>query len=763
MIAKDYRQRILIVDDQPVEIRSLIDSLGRGDSRRKATNAYEVKHVKSPEEAITFLQKHLCDLLLIDVNLDPSDPHDESGISLAQKVAVVAPDSAIIFLSRPSGVNQAQTVLQMLNLDVQGLTDRGRLAEAFVRKGNQDIKKYISRVLNDQHSGLLAVIKADPETWTFIESELEARIQSELGMQLIEGERQVLRLLVEVARNNFMTLSEIQVHPVGRGRSRTIVLHMTARYSTGHEANAIVKIGRKETVQMELRAYSKEISGFVRLNSYPHMAGFGQSRQLAGIGYTFLQGDRAQSPSFGDRFWTLDESASMGILSEVLDGALTPTLSPKWHSNRDLWTVYAERYLSLTNPAQAIRRENIARKLGPIQNSQWNVCIGGESLSLPNPTVTVDSSRLFYWPFCTAAVHGDLHVDNIIALQPSAQPDALHSKLHAFLIDFAHTGEQHVFMDYTVMEISVRSHLLRALFTQEIGTLHLLKKQWEELELELHRVALERGFDAGLTVGSKNPDGRLSRLARMILWLRRSAKLRYFMEPTRNYFASLHMTSQAVLAVPGGESDQDKVAWQAVRSIMTHFAGLSKEAAQQMKDEADSEVCLDLLSCVERQTEQGPALNASNRRTSWKLNNPSQLDGMFGMIFEATQIRLYHSVQGEMSRAGYFVSHERPEDYASVVNAISQVHDALNAHYPKLFLKALKTAEGLVVKGWPAEMANKWAACLLCERLFTELTILRQSVSKARRPILAAILDAVAAYSIPIDKIRRSATDSKIA
>jgi CheY-like chemotaxis protein len=554
-VAKDLPPRILVVDDQRDQVDLVIKRLGE--------EGLDVLSAESRQQAFEALGVNVIDIALIDINLRQDEPRDRDGLYLAEELDKRAPEAQVVFISRPRYLD-VPTVLEMFNRRTDLV--KGRLAEAYIYKAD------VAAVVGMCHSLLGAKqdrswrvpVLAAGETWNAVRRDLHSKIGSVMesrGSKLVDGERQCVQILTRLASDDLMPLKEVRIDRVNHGRSRTIVLTTTAQYHpTGALRSTVVKIGDRALVQAERNNYVKWVPSFVRYAAYPEMTGAAASRQLAGIGYSMLGDSNDPAETFVDRYWDLAEEGSLKILDDVFHSLLAPKQNPREQRNSTIRQEYGTRFQHLQKDDFQVAIDNYCRHCNiDARKDLWVIPVGKKFRTVSSPTTFTENEM--FKPFWVTVVHGDLHGENIIVSKDS----------RPFLIDFAHIGERHVFLDYVVMEVSVRMHLLRHLLSRlpkekvqkYIGT-------WIEVEEWLALEEQERGGE----VPSEGADGMeaLSRLARLVLWLRRNAWLHGFNDTYHNYYGALGMASLTSPFLPDDTEERVKYA---VRRALLSCAAFS--------------------------------------------------------------------------------------------------------------------------------------------------------------------------------------------
>jgi hypothetical protein len=449
----------------------------------------------------------------------------------------------------------------------------GRLAEAYIDKA--DIAAVVDMCRSvlgaKQDRSWRVPIFADGDTWNAMKLDLHSKIAKGMrtrGSELVDGERQCIQILRRLASDDLMPLKEVRLDRVNHGRSRTIVLTTTARYDpTGAMRSTVVKIGDRALVQGERDNYVRWVPSFVRFAAYPEMTGAASSRQLAGIGYSMLGDSNDPAETFVDRYWDLAEEDSQKILDDVFNSLLAPKQDPKEQHNSTIRQEYGDRFQQLQKDdfADAIGRYCRHCKIDARQDS-WVIPVGNRSRTVSSPMIVIDDEM--FKSFWVSVVHGDLHGENIIVGKDN----------RPFLIDFAHIGERHVFLDYVVMEVSVRMHLLKSLLSRlpkeevqkYVGT-------WIEVEEWLTLDEQERGENIP-SEGVKGMEA-LTRLGRLVLWLRKNAWLHGFEDTYHNYYGALGMASLTSPFLP--DDTEEKVKY-GVRKALLSCAAFSLAKAPTM-------------------------------------------------------------------------------------------------------------------------------------------------------------------------------------
>jgi len=548
-VADKMPPRILVVDDIPDQVEGIIHLLEK--------EHFDVILANSKESALRILEGGTFDIALIDVKLCEEEPNNRDGLYVAERILTLAPEARVIFISRLTSLDVG-SLLQMFNRNPELVN--GRLAEAYVDKSDPEaVVKMSQLILGAKHGEKYWVpILANAETWKSVKLDLDTKVGKVIRnrrIEFIDGERQCLHILRRLANDDLMPLKEIRIILVNTGRSRTVVLTIKAKYSpTDVERLTVVKIGDREIVEAERVNFIKWVPGFVKFASYPSMTGAAANRQLAGIGYSMVGEVNEPAPTFVEQFWDMAESDSQTVLDEVFHSLLVPKKLPKIVRGSTLWKEYKSRFRQLQdNNILASDLARFCKGCGiTVKEGSWTIPLGKVSRTVVRPTDIVNTD--FFGPYWVSVVHGDLHGENILV---SKDERTLGNK--TFLIDFAHIGEHHVFLDYVVMEVSVRMHLLKRLFSRiPDALLDDYIASWVQFEEWLAINENDHGkWEACEALAGKE---MLLRLARLILWLRKNAWLHGFNDTYHNYYGALGMACLTSPYLPDNSPDNTRYA-----------------------------------------------------------------------------------------------------------------------------------------------------------------------------------------------------------
>jgi hypothetical protein len=552
LTVKKQRPALILLDNRPDSVEKLARDLRAiGSTLCVVAKATEYKDK---------IAGKIFDIALLDVCLhDPADAKDRSGIQVAAESAPLTPETMYVFISRPVIVEDAGVVLQMFNRQVGAMRDRSqrvRLAEGYADKESPpEVVAMAKDVLGsmglpcEDISGF--PIEASSDCWSGIAKALEYKVRASLpGRNLVEPEEQFLRILRQLSHRDFLKLNGLALNSVSKGRSRSIVLSVTARYGQD-EVRTIVKIGARVTIEMERDNYSTGVPKLLQVGKYPMMTGFTCSRQLAGIAYSELGKGEALPRTFSDEFWKYSPRRVQAILDEVFHQIIMPPRPPT-ATDTSLISSYRRRFQTLAS-GSALFDEHLPRirqKCHFIKTTdacdRWTLKVDDTAIEVMAPD-RVLQFEAFKWdtmPHFECLLHGDLHGDNIIISDES----------DIFLIDFTHTAPHHAALDFVIMESMVRNQFLRDIFenqerhgfkTQQ--DIQRIYTEWVRLELLFAQEEWKRASDY---CGSQGLEDTLGKLVSVVKWLRHNAKLHNYYEDYRLYQAGLGMVALSFLSLP---------------------------------------------------------------------------------------------------------------------------------------------------------------------------------------------------------------------
>lgn len=567
---------VLIVDDTPQADAILYIS--------QALTALDCNVVVKSlvDEAVEIAKTNIIDLVLMDVCLDRDYKGDRRGIALAERLTgstagetALAPEAAIVFISRPFIIGEdAQTVLHMFNRRIGLGFGRRRLAEAYEDKEQTErVVTHVKEILLERGfplEGHRPTLNATVSSWEAICDQIQRKFSgSGLHPRLMPVE-QVVRIIKGLFASAFGAISSVELNRVSKGRSRSLVLSVECNYRSGLSEYRIVKIGALATIDMEVKNYTERVPSLLPGGSYPRMAGYASSRDLAGISYAELSRGGGLPDSLGDRFWTLDTGSLERIFHELYHRTIVDSVGPRSPRFKPFVRLYADRFWNLRPNSELHERvRNSIRKCRFLSLRDEKIFVGHEISEgidpLPHPTDVVLHllAERIGAGYLEAVVHGDLHPDNVL----------MAAENHFHLIDFAHTAEHHASLDHIVMEAMMRSQMLRSVLETAIAKKRDRRSvveatvTWLRIEAALVR---EDWSGAEELAGGGWWQAEFSRLLFAIKWIRGSALSRNFVEQARFYHSGLGLVAYSFIGLPDESGAKD-----AIRDVLVFLAALS--------------------------------------------------------------------------------------------------------------------------------------------------------------------------------------------
>ncbi len=559
----------VVLDDSPGQVDELI--------RRMRDAGFVVEHKEDAAAAEEWLRENIADIVLVDVSL--LSDGDVTGIEFGTTCNQVAPEAARICISREAVVQMHPTdLLSALNLEQHGASFF-RIFEAFGEKTNPqqilDIVAFIQRELCRANTALVFCEMGFAER---LPSILEERLGTARGVNTPQLQRQFVQTVRKLAQRASMPEpSRVTLNQIGRGRSRTLVFAMEASYGQlNYVGRSIIKIGDRELVAQEREAYARYVPLFVNHGNYPFLESVAESRDIAGIAYGHLGVHDTGSlpPTLSDLFWSLPEPDVETCASNVFALLLAQEgVDPK--RAETIKQAYERRFRFLTkiDDLHARCRSAFKRLGGVIEITedgfQDATEIGAfDQVGLPLEGLHGDG--VAYPGYSECVVHGDLHCDNIVF--PAANTE------RPFLIDFAHMGPQHIFLDYVVLEVSVRRQLGRALAKEAVAG-HS-ERDFLLAALRFEKCLLKHA--AGETYVDPEMSEQFGRLASFAKLIREKAAVRAGNEQHSNYFAGLGMACLGTLGLPGDDkASKLQRSWAVLcAAIQLHLANANSDGSQ---------------------------------------------------------------------------------------------------------------------------------------------------------------------------------------
>ena len=556
-ITQNRPQKILFVDDKPMDIDTLLRKLRR--------LGYQVDVVNNWEEGLRALERHWWHLAVVD-RLLPDEEHN--GMHLIEKSDIVIKKA--MFTIAPTLESQAHAL-------TASSEEKGQLVLRYWKKTDPD-DQIVNEIceLVENAIGINWLLRPDfdgPMTFSCMAEWL--RRQDQVKNKRIAPECSNQELADELADLWAMIFkqptTDIRIYSGPQGNGHTL-LNRVKKYEGEEDKGLImVKTGLREEIFDESERYRKYIGDDDGVNSFSTQKGkLVQTLHFGAITYSFVGGFLAETERFSD-FYRAETEAN---IKKAINHLFTEVYN-SWFTGRAMKSqgrldeFYREQVLKLHIPR---KRQRLEKKLNELSR-QANV-LGFEIREIGNghefvftedlklntstflqwiddtPKMMRDPNALDEYPICVT--HGDLNGGNILVNQLN----------QTWLIDFAKTGEGYRMRDFAELESVIALDLCRQNDLQALIT--------------FERVIFEQEFwkdgmqynDGLISSAGLSPD--LIKSLKVLNELRRLAGLRNRNESnlTRYYIALLF---EAIFRLVKGEHDspaQPSPLWQQLHALV---------------------------------------------------------------------------------------------------------------------------------------------------------------------------------------------------
>lgn len=439
----EIKRKALIVEDEAVWIETVKKALISG--------GFEVKTAASYPDAEDILKSEFFHIALVDLKL--SNPEGNTfGVDVLEYIKKEYPDCHCLIYTQHAGeLEYAATVIECLSVP-------NIIACGCYKK--------------DEHTDLND-IKSDfiEPTWdNFIKINHEIEIIPEgfdLNRMLIKqfGKKNpkiVVESLLSIIGKLFYGDNKIEkviLSPFKQGFSRSILFMASVKSNLlkGRPGKqVIIKFGEIKIIKQESINYDKCVQWFLTLNQSVQKLSYKELNGYAAILYTFAGDSPKNILTFAEGIKEKDENKDEIIRDSVLN-MFNPKRRDWYHHSviekgRHIRTYYLESVLHKT-PAELTKE--FETKILKSKNANIDIKDNKKSIffkdfntKIPNPYLFCNSHP-FMDDFSTCIIHGDLNTNNII----------IDSNGQWYLIDYAHTGRGHVFLDFINLELNIRHNL----------------------------------------------------------------------------------------------------------------------------------------------------------------------------------------------------------------------------------------------------------------------------------------------------------------
>lgn len=538
--------RVAILDDKPHEVETLISSLKE--------EGYAVEYFQDRRNFFDAIARQVYAIQLIDISLTKADT---DGFEVARRAAEIDPQALRVCISKKLDDIYAKQVVDSLNPQQKhdgriplSLSDalgvRNFWAFHDKRDDARDLIKLARNFRIMSGCGDQVEISVDDALLRDFETHFgtihldEDGDSASMEVQFVEVVRQLAR------RPSQPHVSRIRLQKIGKGRSKTVVAHLSIELQSEHDARKqgeftidaqkIIKIGRLASIEREVSNYEKEIPKLFGSMFCPTIEAVGRSRTLAGLAYSRIVDINRKdvAPTLLDCLYgqsaTVKASEAKIAFKTAFSFRRDCEVTGNKHG-RSLLAAYQDRFKSLAPHGTSSGRNlldglleyanNCLVEAGVLQEHGGIRSFPVEAHSLGiresiNSVSQLVMSYAAYETFYTALCHGDLHLDNMLMVKQVQQSSPI-----SIYIDFADVGTHHVLLDYVVMELALRFQSLRYLL--DSTDVAVLDKYKLEIIRHLHKFesALQRGRKRWPSSGKEIEDLPID----IQVWLKNTTRL----------------------------------------------------------------------------------------------------------------------------------------------------------------------------------------------------------------------------------------------
>lgn len=444
--------RLLLIDNKQYILDMLEDLFPTEINNLSITKVNT--EADSIEEVLRKIENGYFDIAVIDKRLIlDSDPKDESGIELANKIAQNHPWLKIMMLTSYADWKDIEKKLPK-----------------FDNYGEPILCGYISK--KDDPPGewctkLKEVIRDNLRINFNIKIELEEFPFNEPGALLIgtlfNGER-IEEKHTELINNLSIELidlfakiyhdDKIIIKPVykqGHGGTPVVKVY------PGKNLTEIVKFGEREKIEIEYENYKVYVAGKISNRTVIEEGKFARTKNLGAIAYSLIGADVREIKDFTDYYNEKDAKTIINFLSGFFKENCQT-----WYSNLqqnaaiDLRAAYSD-YLKFTELGL---QEAVNLKLPDFRNKRV-VDLDDFGITFENPVFHAFHSTFKTFNTRTCITHGDLNSKNILV-----------DRNMGWLIDFYSTGWGHCLRDFIKLETD-----MKFMFTSEFNLAYLIRME----------------------------------------------------------------------------------------------------------------------------------------------------------------------------------------------------------------------------------------------------------------------------------------------
>lgn len=415
---------VLLLEDDPLWVDSVSEVI---------TPHVQTFHAAtSVAEAVILLDSHYFTVAIVDISLVSGDPKDSQGMEFLHMLAE----------------RKLDNVVSIIVLSAYG--DIGRLRKAFRYFHIYDFlpKSDFNAVdLIDAIRGALAAQKR-LETLTI---ELQSRrtlpsLWERFDWPQRETAAELASEMIDLLRRLFPDATDLFLQPMTAGQSGAVVVKAEPIYGAKRGSPLIVKVGKREKIEIERNNYDDHIDRFISNQASTRLR-YVPGRVMGAIAYSLVGPDLGEVRSLAEYF----PKASVTDLQRVFDNLFQYTCR-RWYENREQPRRTRDLVALYENGLHIHDWGDIWRSIAQVMPD-----LAAPRLSFPgiegdfcNPKIWLESQNYqIYLPAWLATTHGDLNEYNVLVTDDN----------RAWLIDFYRTGTGHILRDAIELECAIKFSL----------------------------------------------------------------------------------------------------------------------------------------------------------------------------------------------------------------------------------------------------------------------------------------------------------------
>ncbi len=457
----------------------------------------------NPKAARDLFSTQIVDVFITDLTFGSDDTLE--GLNLCQVVKQEHPELFVIANTKGP-------------LDLMRCYNKLPPPDMFISKmrlRNEKYRKYVTSVLRERvrrNTMLRVGMDGSGSRSQFSSKGGKIALESMLRSITFSGH------LVESRR----TVHDVTLAPMEGGLSNAEVYRMISRSAGGLECTrTVIKAGDREDIEKEVGNYDAYVRWYLPYRWRPEVVGVAYTRKHGAICYSFAYNDDVP-------FSTITEKLTAGDIESVgriADTIFAPSFQRWYHQGnvckeeKDIAQYYYDCWLA--RGAEHRLNDALASAL-PAERRYEGDLITCNDLRVYSPTRALLGRDWGHFTSCLT--HGDMNTSNVLV---AGRDDVT-------FIDFRHTGRGHVFLDFVVFEMSVRTHYRHS-------------SSFEDM------LAVEQEIVNG---GSSNSSIEATSFVAVVLAIRRCAADNFPDEPWQNYLYAIAMNGCRVLMFKGFEASQ---------------------------------------------------------------------------------------------------------------------------------------------------------------------------------------------------------------